>query len=182
MQHCNNIRTNLVLSANRTVVDEEQVIVSLEDMKKYLKMEGIDDDDDVIQDMIYQAVEWVENYCGICVREATVSSMLQVLNGIELPFGPVKSIQQIGESEFDPVADKYLFPVQEGYIDIFGHGIYLVDYTSGYDNVPYSIRQAIKAYVAYVYEHRGDDLDETSTDFAEKAKNILVSYRRITAF
>lgn len=153
--------------------------ITLEQTKSYLKMDGIEDDDLIISDMISEAIDWVENYCSISLIPQTITAYLEIKNRIELPFGPVVSVDSINDvTDFNTNA---LFPAA-GFVNLTGSGRYTVVYTAGYTVIPAALIASLYAYVSYAYEHRGDALDETGPDFAAVAAHKAFPFIRDICF
>ena len=161
------IRSNKILDARRVATVTAVAPLTLEDAKTYLRMTGIDDDNVVIQNLIDEAVDWIQEYCGISLVESDVTTTIEIHNRQELPYGPVKTITAV---------DGLTLSETEGFITAYGYGRFTQTYVAGYEVVPPALKGALLSYVAYTYEHRGDDLDETDTKFAAKAKSKAFPY------
>jgi hypothetical protein len=174
-------RSNTVIDVQRARIDntEEGWPVTLENVKAYLKMDGITDDDLIISQMITEGIDWIENYCSISFVPQTVTAYLLIKNRIELPFGPVVSIEAINDvTDFNVDC---LYPAT-GFVNLTGYGRYKVDYTAGYTEYPPGLIGALYGYVAYAYEHRGDQFDENSTEFAAIAAKKAFPFTRDICF
>lgn len=158
-------RSNKVIDVTREKTDATPTgwPVTLEQVKLYLKMDGITDDDMVIEQMVDEGIDWIENFCSISILPQTVTAYLEIKNRIELPFGPVVSVDSINDSATIDLS--CLFP-STGFVNLSGYGRYTVVYTAGYDVMPPALIGALLGYVSYAYEHRGDAFDETTTEFA----------------
>lgn len=174
-------RSNKVIDSQRerTGTSPDDWPITLAQVKSYLKMDGINEDDAIISEMIDEAIDWIENYCSISLIPQTVTVYLEVKNRIELPFGPVVSVDSINDiTDFN--ADS-LFPAT-GFVNLCGYGRYTVVYTAGYATIPASLIGALYAYIADVYEHRGDAYDETNPDFASVAAHKAFPFIRDICF
>jgi hypothetical protein len=174
-------RSNKAIDIQRVKIDPSPFgwPVTLEQVKAYLKMDGISDDDDIISQMIEGGIDWIEEYCSVSMVAQSVTAYLEVKNRIELPFGPVTSIQSINDvTDFN--AD-CLFPAT-GFVNLSGHGRYKVEYTTGYAPIPALLIEALYAYVAYAYEHRGDNYEENNADFASEAAHKAFPFIRDICF
>jgi hypothetical protein len=179
------IRSNRSIDVQRVRTSNlpEDLPVSLQTAKEWLKMAGIDDDDALIQELISEAVDWLEEYCGLSIVPQTITAYLIVKNRIELPYGPVNTITSVNDAAYDPLTSTCnLFNPSTGFVNISGYGTYTVEYEAGYTVVPPALIGAIKAYVAYAYEHRGDDFDETSTEFVSTAAHKAFPFTRNMVF
>lgn len=175
------IRSNKVLQADRVTTDPLALPITLEDVKTELKMTGIDDDNGVIERLMYEAVDWIQEYCGISLVDSTVTATIEIHNRQLLPYGPVKSITTIDGVAYS-ASNACQFIGTTGDVRMVGYGRFTVVYNAGYVNIPPSLIGALYAYIAYVYEHRGDDLDETNTEFAAKAKRKAFPYIQTFGF
>lgn len=169
--------------------------VTVEEIKNYLRLEGFtpnDDspgedfnyDDELIQELITEARRWVEVYTGtyLVPRILTVW-LLNQAGYIELP-GPVTGAIVITKENSDVVAaDDYKFIGTDfpKLVTQFHERLQL-DYPAGYtvETIPKGLKGAIKAYVAYAYEHRGEEIDDKALT-ASAARKAL-PYRHLTLF
>ena len=159
--------------------------VSLAEVKSYLRLEGFTDesgasefdyDDTLLESMITQARMWVEKFTAVLVipRDLTVV-LINEAGLIELP-GPINGA--IVVTSRDSVVQEVItigtsFPKLE---TVFNDRVTLV-YEAGYVDAPEWVKNAIKAYIAWAYEHRGDeDLPGSSL----RAAVICRPYRRVT--
>lgn len=169
---------------NIALADIDPVLepITLDEAKKWLKMELISDDDDLIEELIVESRMWVERYCAISMVPKSVKCIVNLhCNGsVELPYGPIDKdsivVTDINSNEitcgFRLLGDTGTF------IDIQGHGIFNISYSSIAHSVA-TLRGAIKAYIAYAYEHRGDALsDEADKEFAKDAKRKAYPFMR----
>lgn len=177
-----NIISNNVLFVNRdeTVATEP---VTLDQAKQWLKMESISDDNDVISALITNARDWLEKYCGITLVQRDVSTTVEIKNRLELPLGPVdKSTIVVTDSKGDTVDSPVLTGSGIGFILINGYGQFNIDYTAGYETIPAALILAMKQYITYAYEHRGDGLSEDRKDYAYEARRTAFPYKRNLVF
>jgi len=160
--------------------------VTKEQAKEWLKMEEIDTDDEIITDLITEARQWLEKYCGICLVESQVDALVSVKNRQELPYGPVRDLSAITITDLNDNAISTGCIQIQGFDNNFpvlmGYGQFKVSYVSGYDPIPQPLLGAMKSYIAFAYEHRGEDLDENSSSFAPKARQKAFPYRRNIGF
>lgn len=142
--------------------------VGLQETKDYLRLEDYDEtssnptdefdfDDDLITAYITEARMWVEQFTGIHVIPKTLRVYATSGAGLLSIPGPVtgtiivkdKNGNVITDAEFIGISFKKMLSVYDGMINL--------TYTAGYADAPDWVKNAIKAYVAYAYEHRGDD-------------------------
>lgn len=167
--------------------------VGLAEMKDYLRLQGFvsnedspadefDFDDDLIEDMITEARIWAEQFIGgdnrmhmIMPRDIEVVAQNEA-GGIKIP-GPVRgAIVSVDDNDttIDPVIVGTVFPkVDTAYCNPI-----TLSYSAGYTTFPAWVKNAIKAYVAFAYENRGDEQVKSP----ERAAAILRPYRKINAF
>lgn len=162
--------------------------VTLAQVKSYLRLGGFvsdtsgeqefDYDDDLIESLITEAREWVEKYTGqyIVPRTLTVV-LLNQAGGFELP-GPVLgtvAYTDIDDTEITPVVVGSKFPQIE---TKYGCRI-TATYEAGYTTYPKWAENAVLAYIADHYEHRGDEAPPAPN---ERAAQICRPYRRVNAW
>lgn len=165
--------------------------VTLAEMKDYLRLEGFqadddspgdefDFDDELILDMVTEARTWVEKFTGVHLVPKTLQVVLLNQAGmIELP-GPVTGtivIKNEDDTTIDSATYKYIgsdFPKLKTPFD----GLITLQYDAGYtpETCPKGLKNAIKAYVAYAYTHRGEEMDDKA--LTESAARKARPYRR----
>lgn len=185
MRACH-ILTNAVISVafEETTPGEP---VTLATMKDYLKV-SVTDDDNLIEGMIIDARQWIEKRCGISLKPKTVTAIIEVMNEQELPYGPVVLDSVIvRDEEGEEIESPRLVGLSGDYVFIEGRGRFMIEYEAGYATPPKPLQEAIKAYVAYSYENRGDelrsgDIDQAENQFARIARNKSNPYRRTVGF
>lgn len=185
MWDCLNIRTNAVIDVVLSEIADPMPPepVSLVAMKQYLKMENISADDSVITDMIKEARRWVERRCGISIVSKGVTAIVEVMNSLELPYGPIdKDSITVLDNNGETVSTPRLVGLDGSFICLEGFGRFEVSYEAGYAEVPQELLQAIKAHVAFSYENRGDELDKSNKPYAMEAKAKSNLYRRTIGF
>lgn len=187
MRACRNIFTNAVIDV---VLNEESdppiaEPVTPAEAKAWLKMEGtFDADSQIITNLITEGRRWVENRCGISVVQKGVQAIVEVMNYQELPYGPVADLSSISvlNDEGETVVGPRIVGLDGGYPSIEGFGRFTVSYDAGMTAVPQDIKGAILSYVAFAYENRGDEIDESDEPFAKLARKKSNPYRRTTGF
>lgn len=169
--------------------------VTLEEIKTYLRLEGFtlnDDspgedftyDDALIEELITEARLWVERYTGVyLVPRILTVWLLNQAGYIELP-GPVTGTIVITKENSDVVpAESYTFIGTDfpKLVTPF-HDRLQLDYPAGYtvETIPKGLKTAIKAYVSYAYEHRGEEIEDKA--LTESAARRARPYRRINLF
>jgi len=141
--------------------------VSLQEMKDYLRLEGLegvgddfDFDDEKIEEFITTARQTLEETLGISIVDHTyqATGVTNQAGYIQLRYGPVKEITEVLNEDDDAYESD----------DIKRVGDYLkkpcdcnmtVTYTAGWDTgkLPKPLVTEIKRMVAYMYEHLGDE-------------------------
>ena len=166
------LRTGLTV-----VTPAEEELLTVAEVRRWLRGVTPDDEDPDIEDLIDEAVEEAERRTG----KALISRVLDYtfdgpLPGvIELPVLPASAVTSIkvydidnGETTVD--AEEYSFDAATGRIYLNNGGVWptglravascVVRYTAGdgtATDVPVAIKQWCKRFVAHQYEHRGDD-------------------------
>jgi uncharacterized phiE125 gp8 family phage protein len=157
---------------------------TLQEVKQYLRTQGFtadddsgesefDYDDDLLTDMITEGRLWVEKFTNIYVvpREITLVLLNQGGN-LKFP-GPVTSAIVLTDRYDETIdADSYDFigadyPVLETVFDERTTAVFNAGYAP--EDVPTWVKRAILAYIAFHYEHRGDDPDTAGSPAAAAA-------------
>lgn len=164
---------NAVISVNDLTSDsgEMPILVSLLEMKDYLRLQGFVDsdsspstelgefdfDDSLLDDLIRSATELIEEKAGLSLYQKTLQAVVTNLCGmVEIPYGPVISVTSVKDVDGNDLSYsvtgnfwKYLkTPLQKE--------IYII-YEAGYSELPKSIKMDIMRIVAYMYENRYDE-------------------------
>lgn len=178
-QEC--IRTNKILDVQRTRISADVVDlpITLDQAKAWLKMDGITDDDEIIQTIISEAFDWIEEYCGVSIVPSNVVAVIEVKNRAELPYGPVTDVTSVNEDA--DISGLCLYPAT-GFVNVATPGRFTVGYTAGYTVIPAALLGAVYGYISYAYEHRGDDFDENSNEFATVACKKAFPFSRNIGF
>jgi len=174
--------TNTAYNISLSDIEPVTEPVSLETAKKWLRMESIGDDNGLITELVTEARMWIERYCALSIIPKTISCTINLhANGsVELPYGPIDLASIVVKDVNDNILTTgfTLIGIDGSFISIKGHGIFSVSYES----VPATIsvlNGAIKSYIAYAYEHRGDALqDEGNSEFAREAKRKAYPFMR----
>jgi len=165
--------------------------VTLTQAKNYLRLEGFtsdesgeqefDFDDTLIEAMITEGRMWVEKFTGqfIVPRTLTVA-LLNQAGYYELP-GPLIGSVVLTDSEGDTIESTDYTIIGNQYpkiVDKFCNRI-TATYEAGYTDYPKWVEDSILAYVAWAYEHRGD---EELPGSPIRAAAIARPYRRVKAW
>ncbi len=172
-------------------------VVSLADMKLYLKIETeITDEDDLIESLVKAATKQVENYCRIALITQTWDVYYDLIGDkIELPRPPLQKINTFkyyddDYTAYDMTATLYITQtfartIESGYIrrkkyeswptyTENGDGI-KINFDCGFGDdatdVPEDLVDAVKKLAVYKYDNRG------STDIPENILDIIDMYK-----
>jgi hypothetical protein len=143
--------------------------VGLQEMKDYLRLEGYvtnedspsDDftfDDDLIEAMISEARQWVEAKTWVHVIPKTIEVSARCEAGyLEFP-GPVTSDISLSDLDGNAITDARWLGTRFPKLISTHCAPLTATYNVGYSgNSPKWVTDAIKAYVAWAYENRGDE-------------------------
>lgn len=163
----------MIIYSNATLPAE--LVVSLLEVKAWLKIDG-DDEDDLLTSLIASATAECEAYSGLSFITRTRTVKLSSFNGRDLilPYGPVTALTSIAYTDEDDVTDTvdasdYSVDIASGLarVRVTESWPYtnralsnvVVTYEAGYADaasVPEVIKTAIKQKIALDYEKRGD--------------------------
>ena len=188
---------NAVISAIPTGSESGEIplVVSLEEMKNYLRLQGFVDsdespstdlgnfdfDDDLITEMIYGSQELISEKAGISLYPREMEAVLINLCGmIEIPFGPVISITSLVDS-----VGALLTPVVIGnhwkFLESPCQKNMTMIYEAGYVDLPKAIKLDVMRLAAYLYENRGEQSEQKFASTSDEFVFQLVSkYSRMT--
>lgn len=164
--------------------------VTLQEVKDYLRLEGYDEspagefdfDDDLIESLITEARVWVEKYTGQSLIPKTLQVVLLNQAGyIELP-GPVTGAIVITDKDGNTIDSSTYNLIGSQFpklVTTFSNDITLT-YNAGYAQCPDGLKNAIKAYIAENYEHRGDEQPDKA--LTERAARKARPYRRVVVW
>lgn len=170
--------------------------VTLEETKEYLRLQGFipegespstsltdfDDDDSIIESMISDAVSRLQAASNVSLRNNELSGIVTNLAGrIELPFSPINEITELLDSEDDAFeADEIeLIGTSRKFLKLPKEEDMQITYTTT-ALVNESTRISILRMVAYLYEHRGEEL--TDNQLRLKADELVSGYTRQTVW
>lgn len=177
--HCRKISSNKLIDAMKTPALVQPEFITLAQAKAWLKMENINDDDDIIEDLLNGVIDFAEQTCGISIRSYSISAIYEIHNGIELSYGPVTAVTSIVNASGTTLdASRYLLGAPVGFPRLRGYGVFTVEYTTGYTTLPPGLQLALKSFLAFSYEHRGDNMDRNDAEFAPVAKKMLFPFKR----
>lgn len=184
--YCNRIQTNAVLDVvvTESIDPPIEEPVTLAQAKAWLRMENVSLDDAIITALITEGRQWVEKRCGISIVTKDIIAILEVMNEIEIPYGPIPDTSAIAMTNSDgEVVDNFtVVGINGGYPVLRGYGMVNLAYTAGMTTVDQEIRGAILNYVAFAYENRGDEIEESDSPFAKLARKKSNLYKRTIGF
>lgn len=162
------------------------------------------DDDALLTALGVKARAMIENYCNISIVSKTIVMIADLYQEWELPYGPVTGINGVqirqgtegsGPASYASAASGWgtdgvefisFRPSEAGDFNInrpFTGNFcpdntrrYKISYTSGYSVVPDQLKQAILLQTAWLYEHRGEEVDtpcEASLIYSKPFKREL---------
>jgi hypothetical protein len=180
--HCHQIQTNAVVDV---VVTESAPTepVTLAQAKAWLRMENVSLDDALITELITEARKWIEKRCGISIVTKTVVAILEVMNELELPYGPIQDMTgiTITDDDGEPLGNFTIVGLDGGFPVIRGYGRCTVSYEAGMTDFT-EATGAMKSYIAFAYENRGDEIDESDEPFAKLARKKSNMLKRTIGF
>lgn len=161
--------------------------VGLQETKDYLRLEDYDEtssnpteefdfDDDLITAYITEGRMWVEAFTGIHLIPKSLRVYLTCGAGMmDIP-GPVTGTISITDENSAEITDaEFIGERFKKMTSVYDRRLTLT-YLAGYSDAPGWAKNAIKAYVAYAYEYRGDE-DPPKSPL--KAAAICRPHRRI---
>lgn len=172
---------------------------TLDEVKKELKLDGITADDTLITALISAARSQLEVFTGLSLvgREVNTIARLDGCNMFELPYGPIdkdslqvsalnpgnQAATSLNSNQYSLYGDQFVNLVAKGpvYDPILsgGHvtGIFALTYDAGYTTVPKALKQAVIQQTVYLYEHRGDEVEDLQ--ISATAWGLAKSFRRV---
>jgi len=164
--------------------------ISVQEMKTYAGYLGGDaSTENMLEYLLISARLRLENYTGRNFVEKTmVLNTDKVLPRLDLPYGPINSIESIKIYDEDGVLDETLVADDDYYLlgdfdksirfETFSGGGYMsIEYKAGYGadtfELPKAIRMALLRQVKYDYDNRGNPTADT---IISEVKNMIESY------
>lgn len=163
-------------------VDVEAEPVTRDDLKRHLNMlfetDGdfdFGDDDVYLDSVIKHARESMERYTGLSFAPKTIVAVMRnELGEVELPFGPIVSIDSVKDKDGNTVTGEIIgrqfkriaSPISS-YLE--------VAYTAGYETLPAPLFRAVLEEAAFRYAHRGD---EENNGYCKAAMELAAPYKR----
>lgn len=161
--------------------------VALQDMKNYLRLEDFDEtspnpieefdfDDDLISSLITEARMWVEKFTWLHLIPKTLQVIVTCGEGMMSIPGPVTGDITTVDKNGNTVSGIEFLGSQFKKITTCHDYRLMLTYPAGYSQAPEWAINAIKAYVAWAYENRGDEDKKGSPD---RAAAICRPHRRV---
>lgn len=179
--------------------------LTLVEAKAHLRVD-VDDDDDLIEGLIVAAREWTENYCRRSWVRRTLELRLDCFYGeIKLPRSPVSSVTSVKYTGQDGTlqtvdsavyqVDTYATPPR--IVPVLGApwpvpkigaiNAVLIEYEAGFapgqgsptdyaENVPKSVKSAMKLVIGHLYEHRELTTEDALQMVPFATKSLLAAY------
>lgn len=160
-------------------------VVTLQQAKLWLKMDEIDEDDDLIEGLICAAVDQAELYTLQILWQRAISAITDKDGKYRIFEYPIVSIESLVNADSEDV--EYETDVTNWYTEIFSNdsGLQTVTFVAGYgwtydlgSEVPKGIITAIKELITYWYENR----DNEKVQWPGVSRLLLDPYRRVTLF
>ena len=162
--------------------------VTLTELKQHLNMAfdtlgsyTFTDDDTYLNRLIKASRQFLEKYTGLSFGEKTITAFLDNnRGGIEIPFGPVRSITSIKDYYGEVIAsDAYTLRGSKYKKIVSPSYDYMeVTYTAGLTVVPEDLKQAILCMCAALYKYRGDQTEAESGKWWMMALELASPYKR----
>lgn len=161
------------------VTDLADEPITVQQAKDYMHIDADDEDAEILA-MITTARQTLERYAGVSMGEKELLlTMDEYADRVELPYGPVASVDSV-EVDGDAVSvdDGYELRAGKHLTMLTGYRNLSVAYTTK-ATYPAAWKNAVKAQVAFMYEHRGD---EKGLELSDMAKAIMASYVKLNVF
>jgi hypothetical protein len=155
--------------------------VNLADFKAHARITH-SDDDAYIPLLLKTARRSIEKYTGLSLLAKTIQVHINnEAGGYELPYGPVVSISSVKDKDGNAITGYTTSGIDFKVIDSaysFMDITYLADISPLPDGEAESLKTAIKHEALFLYEHRGDAVDDNKVN-SVTARAIAKAYRRI---
>ncbi len=129
----------------------DAAIIPLAEVKNFCKID-IDEDDDLLEELQLAAITMCESAANIGYRYRTICAVINNGNGnAYLPYGPVDEVTTI-----DTVApeENQVLGVKWKQIAWPRNNRVTVEYTAGYETLPYALKLALLQCIFYLYDER----------------------------
>lgn len=158
-QYCNDERRSCGPSYNQ-VIDvifteessgDELPLIPLTEVKNFCKID-VDEDDLLLAEIQLAAIQICEGYTNVGLKYRTITAIMNNGNGgCYLPYGPIDEVSSIDSKA--PELNQVL-GVKWKQIDWPRAARVTVEYTGGYDVLPYRLKLALLQCIFYLYDER----------------------------
>lgn len=170
--------------------------ISIEDAQQYLLLDAdiAADDTQIVESLITAARQYCEHYCDrALVKQAYITTFDRFIDGIYLPGGNVinvLSFSYLNEMREKTEVDPAIYSVSaKGRLRLNPHDSWprhedipnsiQIEYTTGYEQVPQDIIQAMRLLITSFYENRSEVVVGASTGRIPFGVHALLSRHRI---
>jgi len=168
----------------------EDLPVSLLEAKAHVRID-YNKEDDLINDLIRTATEYVERYTGqaLITREITMLVNKCSDEELDLLYSPIVAIDSVsiadgvssGSETYTATTNYVLRGIKDKWIDISATDVKVV-YDAGYGtaaDVPLLFKEAILKMVFDMWEHRGESVTGTISQYTKQSiARLLYSHRK----
>ena len=167
-------------------------ILSLAQAKTFMRVEG-NDEDDLIESMIEESIQFVEEQYGFQLVTKTVTVEYEFFGKeVNLPLYPATSVTSV--KTIQPDGSEHTLTVNEDYYktgdklvfdNVYGWEIpedrvrLKIVYTAGYQSIPSGIILGLKKLVASNFEDRQDAVDGSVSMLPNNSKQHFKRYARL---
>lgn len=167
-----------------SLVQAANPIVTRDELKRHLYIDH-DEDDQMLDGMLAAAVAYIcgPNGIGIALGHQRWRLSLDRLETVEIPLGPIVSVDAITIDGLTVSPDSYYFDCGWLHVDQNQYAIQRragvqVEFTCGYDPVPADLRIAILMIASHLYANRESTSPVSMTVVPHGVDAILSRYRR----
>lgn len=171
-----------------TKIKDYQFLISLEDIKAYLRITG-DYDDQLLKQMHDAAIDMAENYLGnsLTRQVITVDYEAKYFNKLDLPITPAEDIEQLmiifDEASLELTKDSdFILSQTKRYVVLtnnyraIGARIKYNTTAKQPEEIPWAIIEGLLLHIAEMYEHQGirASIPQSSIALYEPYKKIRI--------
>lgn len=147
---------NLVPGTLQIITDVVVEPITLEELKRHLRVE-FSDDDIYLQGTIAEAREEIEDELNLALGQKTIKVGIRNPKGdFKLPYWtPEAELIELTDKDGEVItADSYEFSA--GILETSYSEIVYAEYSTGYEMTPVKYKRKILERASYLYNHRGD--------------------------
>lgn len=161
---------------------KNEPIISVDYVKNYLRISH-DYDDELIETLIFAAIECIESFTGLSIQKSKIECLIerapQYLYLKHVPFMNILSINKIIDNKPYDISKNFGRANTEKSLILFNtehqNSKITMQYECGYGlTTPHIIKAAILKHISLMYELNDDTLDPL-----EEIRSLLIPYRRI---